>query len=145
MFVFKSFKDTCHVEKFKNIIKASTLNLDHLSSYCQIGFHSKLIGDIINIKDVSEISEHGGPIYIHFYGIILKLFKRNYLIGIFIPEIIYTLFTFIVVVLADEYLYFKIILLVIWLWIYLSNYGRIKNFFAILLRWFDETGDGYVS
>ena len=79
--------------------------------------------NFINIENVSEIETHGSPIFIHFYGVVLK---KKYLLGIICPQILYTLLTFGILFTKDEFLWFKIIALIVWIYVYISDIGSIN-------------------
>lgn len=91
MFVFKRFYDEDLIQHFKSNIIKHTYELKFDFRPRNIGLYSKINRNLINIKNVSEEEDRGGPVFMHFYGII---FKRKYLLGIVCPQILYTIFTF---------------------------------------------------
>ncbi len=132
MFVFKRFYDEDLIQHFKSNIIKHTYELKFDFRPRNIGLYSKINRNLINIKNVSEEEDRGGPVFMHFYGII---FKRKYLLGIVCPQILYTIFTFGLWFFQDEFLYFKIIALIIWLYIYLSNINSIRYIYDKIVRW----------
>lgn len=134
MFVVKKFYNESTVERLKQNIIANTYESKFLVYPKRIGMHSKINGNLICITNVSEEQERGGPVYMNFYGMICK---KKYLIGIICPQMIYSLFTFGVCMITDEYAFIKIIALIIWLYIYLSNSNSMHYIYDNIVKWID--------
>lgn len=132
MFIAKQFNDEALIQRFKSNIKENTYDLKFSIYPRKVGLHSKIIRNLISVKNVCEEEDRGGPICLQFYGVI---FKKRYLLGIICPELWYTLVTFGICLIKDEYFYFKIIALLVWLFIYFSNMESIKYIRDKLIEW----------
>jgi len=122
-------------ERLKDNILLNTKPLIPTLSDRRIGLYSKISGNFINIKDVNEIPTRSSPICIHFYGMILTCFRKRFLIGLFIPEILYTIFTLVIIFFLDEYFELKIIAAALWSFVLISNINRIKSIYKQIVQW----------
>ncbi len=132
MFVIKRINDESLIQHFKFNIITHTYDLKFDFRPRNIGLYSKINWNLIIIKNVSEEEEHGGPVFMHFYGVI---FRKKYLLGIICPQMLYTIFTFGLLFIREEYIYFKIIALAIWVYIYLSNINSIRYIYDKIVIW----------
>ena len=122
-------------ERLKDNILLNTKPLIPTLSDRRIGLYSKISGNFINIKDVNEIPTRSSSICIHFYGMILTCFRKRFLIGLFIPEILYTIFTLVIIFFLDEYFELKIIAAALWSFVLISNINRIKSIYKQIVQW----------
>lgn len=134
MFVFKKLYNESTVENLKQNITSNSYESNFFVYPKRMGLHSKINGNLIHITNVSEEQERGGPVYMNFYGLI---FKNRYLVGIICPQMLYSLFTFGVCIMADEYAFIKIIALILWIYIYFSNYKSMCYIYDNIVRWID--------
>lgn len=132
MFLIKRFNDESSIQHLKSNIIAHTYELKFDIYPRKIGLYSKIIRNIISIKNVCEEEDRGGPICLHFYGVI---FLKRYLLGIICPQMWYTLLTFGIWFVKDEYFHIKIIALIVWIFICLSNIDSINYIRDKLTRW----------
>ena len=139
MIVVKKFDDAFHVERFKKNIVSNTNYFKPFLTPSNKGVYAKIIGkNILDIKNVDEMPNRGGPVYLHFYGTIFRLFRKHYLFGFIIPEILYTLFTVFVIFISEEYLFFKIIALFIWMFVYIKSMKAAQDIHQKIDNWFSS-------
>ena len=72
MFIIEQINNETAVQNFKNNITSHSYDLTFHSHPRKIGLYSKIYKDLIIIKNVSEKEDRGGPIFMHFYGLIYK-------------------------------------------------------------------------
>lgn len=133
MIIIKSFSDEKQVNSFKQNLSNHLLPLVPSFRNRKRGLYLKFSKNFINIMDVTEEPARGGPICMHFYGFFVKVFKKYFLLGVFCPDFIYTLFTLAVLLIPGEYIVIKIFAFILWLYIYISNAKRI-SFIRELLK-----------
>ena len=118
MIILKSFSNTTDIVAFKNSMVCRTnpwVNGFHRSD----GLYCKITNNTIKILNVeNNYSLRGSNINIGFYGIIINLFKKNFLLGYIGPSIIFTVFTLLVLISPWEYLHIRIIAILLWIIVY---------------------------
>ena len=132
MFIIEQIDNESSIQNFKDNITTHSYDLTFSFRPRKIGLYSKIYKNLIIIKNVSEEEDRGGPIFMHFYGLI---FKKRYIIGIICPKMIYTLFTLAICITPYEVISIKIISPIIWFYIYLSNINNGKFIRNKLFEW----------
>ena len=126
MIVLKSFSNTTEVVCFKDSIISRTnpwINGSHRTN----GLYSKIKNNTITILNVeNDFSLRGANLNIYFYGIIIRLRKKEILFGYIGPSIIFTVFTLLILICPFEYLHIRIIALLFWVIIYFGNMDKIS-------------------
>ena len=133
MFVFKVFQGPSDIEKFKKNMREDTYEMIYNFSHIKLGLYAEIKGNLINIKNVTEEYNRGGPIYMHFYGVIVKLLSKHCLFGVICPEILYTTITIFLWFVTDKC--FSFIATLIWIFIYVSSFNSIRGIHKKLIFW----------
>jgi len=134
MFILKSFSNTADIADFKNKIISQTnpfINGHHRPD----GLYAKIRNKTITILNVeNDFSMRGANINIYFYGMIIKLFKRTFLLGCIGPSALFTALTLLTFICPFEYLHIKIIALLFWAIVYFGNFNKIGYLRELVLK-----------
>lgn len=143
MIVLRKFQNKEESDNLRNTIleHSKYFSLKPFQSH-KIGLYARVSKRFINIMDVSEDTSISPESYhminMHFYGWFFTFMGKCYLIGIFLPGFLLTLFTFLSWFDKSEYIGFKIGLLSMWFLAYILNFKRIGNLYNLL---FSDTGE----
>lgn len=138
MIVLKLFSDKNNWGKFQKNIQ---LSCTHLDSYFQnaSGLYVKNTPITIAILDVKkDASLRGDNFNIVFRGILIPFFSKKILLGWIGPSLLYTLLTLLIIFSPLEYIQFRVMALVIWLLVYVTNIHRIMHLRHIIQRALDN-------
>ena len=133
MIILKSFSTATETIDFKcSIISRAKpwINGFHRSD----GLYAKVKDYTITVINVeNNYSLRGANPNICFYGMIIRLCKKEFLFGYIGPSMFLTIFTLLMLISPYEYFHIRIIALLFWVIVYFGNMNRINDLRKFIL------------